>query len=366
MCVLVFIAAAVPFSLNAQEVHEELKETVRAEVLEVLDTTERDIIGTDTTATVQTLQVRILEGAKKDHVVTFDNDLVLLDDGDIIYVNRLEHIDGTEYFVFKDVAREGALLTLFILFAALLLAFAGFQGMRALLSLLISLAAIVFVLVPLLLAGYSPVLTSISIAAVVLASALFFTHGVTARATLAFLGTMGAVIVTGILASVWVSAAKLTGFGSDAAIYLNFSTQGTLDFGGLLLGSIIIGVLGVLDDVAITQASVVRELKAANATLGAYELYRRALRVGRDHVGSLVNTLALAYVGVSLPLVLLYSRAGTDFVSAVNQEIMAAELVRIMVGSIGLVLAVPITTALASWWFSKEDALTPDPHAHVH
>jgi uncharacterized membrane protein len=145
----------------------------------------------------------------------------------------------------------------------------------------------------------------------------------------------------------------LTGMSGDAATFLNFATRGSLDFAGLLLGSMIIGILGVLDDVAITQASVIQELKAANSSLGRRELYTRAIRVGRDHIGSLVNTLALAYVGVSLPLVLFFSRADSSLTLTLNQEIVAAELVRIIIGSIGLVLAVPLTTLIAAWYYGK-------------
>ena len=355
-----------PFA-SAQEVHEELQETVRAEVMAIPETYERDIVGTDTTATVQTVQVRILEGEKKDTVVSFDNDVLLLEEGDVIFVNRLETISGVEYFVFKDVDRRDALLVLAVVFVGLLVLFAGYQGLRAVVSLIGSISVIIFVLVPLLLSGYPPVVTSVAIAALILALVIFITHGINARATIAFIGTVGAVIATGIIATVWVSFAHLTGFASDASVYLNFSTKGALDFSGLLLGSIMIGVLGVLDDVAITQASVVRELKATDRSLSLYELYRRALRVGRDHIGSLVNTLALAYVGVSLPLVLLFARTDETFGAIVNQEVIAAELVRTLVGSIGLILAVPLTTLLAAWWFERQETLVADGHSgHQH
>ena len=160
----------------------------------------------------------------------------------------------------------------------------------------------------------------------------------------------------------------LTGFGADASVALNFATEGQLDFAGLLLGSIIIGMLGVLDDVAITQSSVVLQLKAANQALGSTELYRRAIIVGRDHVSSLVNTLAFAYVGAALPMVLLFSVSEASVLVTLNREIIAAELVRILVGSIGLIMAVPLTTALAAWWFAghivDEQPLSSCGHHH--
>jgi uncharacterized membrane protein len=355
--------------VSAQAVHQELQETVRAKVLEIVAAIDRDIMGTNTTTTVQTLRVELLEGAKAGTVATFDNDILLLEKGDVIFVNRLEAIDGTEYFIFKDVERRTQLLVVLALLLFLIVVFAGWQGIRAIISLAISLMAIIFLLVPALLAGYSPALASLVIAAGILSVILFFTHGFRPHVVIAYAGTLAAVAITCLVAWWSVSWLRLTGFSSDASIYLNFSTGGTLDISGLLLGSIIIGLLGVLDDVSITQSSVVHELRRANQALGMWELYQRAIRVGRDHVGSLVNTLALAYVGAALPLVLLYARANADFWVSINQEVIAAEIVRIVVGSIGLVLAVPLTTIIAAWYFSKRqvhDEVTSACGHHHH
>lgn len=356
-----------PILLGAQEVHQELQETVRAEVIRIISEETRDIIGTDADAVVQEVLVEIQGGLRKGENVSFETDLMPLSVGDRIYVNRLVSIDGVEYFNFKDIDRTVPLILLVILFAGILWWLSGFQGLRALLSLGLSALILFFVLVPLLLNGYSPAWVSILVAGPMLAVTLFLTHGIHTRVWMAFWGTFGAVIATCILAASWVSFARFTGLSSDASIYLNFSTQGSLDFGGLLLGSIIIGILGVLDDVAITQASVVRELKQANASLPFRELYLRALRVGRDHVGSLVNTLAFAYMGVSLPLVLLLAKANSDIVFSLNQEMVAVELVRIFVGSIGLMLAVPFTTLIAAWWYEKHPSEEGgEGHGHYH
>jgi uncharacterized membrane protein len=179
---------------------------------------------------------------------------------------------------------------------------------------------------------------------------------------------MAAVGVTCLIATISVAWLGLTGFSADASVYLNFATGGQLDLAGLLLGGIIIGLLGVLDDVAITQASVVQELKGANPTLGLRELYQRSIRVGRDHVGSLVNTLALAYVGTTLPLLLLFARSDATFLASINQEVIAAELVRIIVGSMGLVLTVPFTSFLAAYYFKSRivDNHSSPSHGHHH
>lgn len=355
-----------PFFTFAQEVHQELKETVRAVVLEIVGEESRDIIGTDTDAVVQEIRVQIKEGEKAGQVATFENDLMRVEEGDSIYVNRLETIGGVEYYTFKDADRRPALLTLGLLFAGVLLLFSGFHGLRSLISLGASIAIIFFVLVPLLLSGHSPVLVSVMVACPILAIAFFTTHGLKSISVIAFLGTMGAVVITGGIATLWVHMTHLTGLSSDEAIYLNFSTKGTLDFGGILLGSIIIGILGILDDVSITQASVVAELKRANQRLAFRELYTRALRVGRDHVGSLVNTLSLAYVGVSLPLILLLVQAQSSLILSLNQEIVAVELIRIFVGSIGLILAVPLTTLIASFWYERYSVSVEKHEGHSH
>lgn len=360
----------IPGPGHAQEVHQELQETVPAEVLKILDERTEDIIGTDTEALVQEVRVRILGSARKGEEVEFETDLMRLAVGDSIYVNRLESIDGVEYYTFKDANRRFALVTLGLFFVAALLFFSGLHGLRALGSLALSIVVLFFVLVPLLLSGYSPMLVSVLVAGPILGVTIFLTHGFHTRAKIAFLGTFGAVIATGCVATLWVGLARLTGLSSDEAIYLNFSTHGSLDFGGILLGSIIIGILGILDDVAITQASVVGELRRANATLTKRELYTRALRVGRDHIGSLVNTLSFAYIGASLPLVLLLVKAESGLVLSLNQEMVAVELIRIFVGSIGLILAVPLTTLIAVWWHERYaesgEAENSCGHTHTH
>jgi uncharacterized membrane protein len=350
---------------NGQTIHQDLQETVHAEVLEILGEEQREIIGTDARATVQQVRARITSGAKENSIISFENDVTRVAAGDRIIINRLESIDGAEYYVYKDAYRIPVLALSAFVFVAVLVLITGKKGIRALLSLCFSLAVIVYVLIPLLLAGYPAALTSTAIAALILAVTIFATHGRGAEAYIAFLGTALAVVATVILSYTSVTLAKLTGFSSEAAIYLNFSTQGALDFSGLLLGSIVIGVLGVLDDVAITQASVTTELVRANRALHGLDLYRRALRVGQDHIGSLVNTLALAYTGVSLPLLLLFARAETAVIDVLNQEVVAVEIVRTLIGSLGLILTVPLTTAIAVWWVTRY-GVSADQHVHMH
>ena len=190
------------------------------------------------------------------------------------------------------------------------------------------------------------------VAGLILFFAIFFTHGFNIRSIVAYGGTMAAVFLTGLFAYVSIQGVDLSGFSSDETVYLNLNTGGELDFVGLLLAGIIIGALGVLDDIAVTQVAVVREFFSAGIE-NKKEIYRKAMRVGREHVGALVNTLVLAYTGAALPLLLLFSLSESGTLSIVNREIFATEIVRALVGSIGLIMTVPITTLLAVYVLSK-------------
>lgn len=366
----VFFVAALfvsyPYSLVAQTLHQDIKETVSGTVLEVVSEETREVTGTDTTTTVQEVRVLIQEGEKKGEVVPMDIEVVRLEVGDDIFINRVVTVNGDEYVTFATFERRPILLGMFVLFVGTLLFISRWQGVRALLSLGVSIAAILFLLVPALLAGYNPALTTLGIAAVIMAFALFGTHGFNPRSVISYIGTMSAVLITCVISYICVSSMRLSGFSDDASVYLNFATNGSLDLSSLLLGGIIIGILGVLDDVAVTQTSVVAQLKLANKTFGFFELYNRAIAVGRDHIGSIVNTLALAYVGVSLPLILLYAKTGSDIGAVFNQEVVAAELTRIIVGSIGLIIAVPATTAAAAWYYQRHEVDTLDHSSHHH
>jgi uncharacterized membrane protein len=354
-----------PTTAIAQALQQESQETLRAEVFEIVRQYERNIPGTDAITMVQEVKAVLLGGERTGEVVRFKNDLITLGIGDVVFVNRIITTDGAESFNLKDIERRPHLLYLALLFAALTLVFAGWQGARALLSLFLSIGAILFLLVPALLSGYSPAAASLVISVIILAVMLFVTHKINPRSVIAFFGTVSAVVITCGIAAWSVSSMRLTGFGAEASVYLNFSVGGTLDLSGLLLGGIIIGLLGILDDVSITQASVVEELRAANPALGCKELYIRAVRVGRNHIGSLINTLAFAYVGAALPLVLFFAHTDATWLTTINQELVAAEIARIVIGSIGLVLAVPITTALAAWYF-KDKTIKRRYDTHVH
>ncbi|HEY7293898.1 MAG TPA: YibE/F family protein, partial [Dehalococcoidia bacterium] len=174
-------------------------------------------------------------------------------------------------------------------------------------------------------------------------------HGINRKTTTALAGTAIALALTAVLASVSIGLARLSGLADDEASTLNIITRGGINAEGLLLAGMIIGALGVLDDVCVAQASAVFELRAANQALHGFELFERAMNIGRDHIASTVNTLFLAYAGAALPLLIILSLGTESASTLISREFLATEIVRTLVGSLGIVASVPLTTALAAW-----------------
>ena len=261
--------------------------------------------------------------------------------------HTVDTLDGLDWYQASDPYRLPAVYFFVGLFVVCVLLVGGKQGIRGLLSLIGSLVVILYVLLPAIIHGYPPILVSIGVSSLIIIIGSYVTHGFNRTTTSAVVGMITTIIFTGVLAYVAVHATRLSGFNTEEAVYLNFNTHGAVDFAGLLLGGIMIGLLGVLYDVSIGQAIAVEELHHAAEHFTRREVFARALRIGREHIGALVNTLAIAYVGASLPLLLLYYTSAADWHMTLNQEVFATEIIRIMIGSIGLVLAVPITTAIS-------------------
>lgn len=361
---LVLMFSVLPALASAQELVSENQGLMRGKVLEVVSEEERFIPGTDISHTFQSVRIEILEGERKGEVLVIENDFLSLKEGDKFYFNYIVDVNGTEMYEVVNIDRRGALFALLACFVLAVVVFGGMQGVRSLVALGGSFLAIFYILLPGLLGGWNPLLASSLVAGAVLFAAIFFTHGFNRESAVAYGGTMIAVVLTGLFAVFATGIARLSGFSSDETVYLNFNTGGELDFAALLLGAIIIGVLGVLDDIAVTQAAVVGELYDTNPEMSRSEVYRRAVRVGKEHVGALVNTLVLAYTGASLPLLLYFYTASSNFGAIANMEIIATEIVRIIVGSIGLVLTVPVTTALAAIYLKGYKGKRVHKHAH--
>jgi len=242
--------------------------------------------------------------------------------------------------------RGRPMAVLALVFAAAVVVLGRWRGVTALVGLGVSFAILLAFVLPAILAGTSPLLVAVVGAAAIMFVVLYTTHGLSIRTSVAVLGTLISLALTGVLGAVFTVVGHFTGLGSEEAAFVGtLYTQ--VNLRGLLLAGIVIGTLGVLDDVTVTQAATVNELARADPAMPRRSLYAAAVRVGREHIASTVNTLVLAYPGASLPLLLLFSAGRHGITELISTEAIAQEVVRSAVGTVGLVAAVPVTTALA-------------------
>ncbi|MFJ9244294.1 YibE/F family protein [Streptomyces sp. NPDC101776] len=246
-----------------------------------------------------------------------------------------------------DVNRKFPMALLAGIFALAVVVVGRLRGVMALVALAISFMILNFFILPAILHGSNPLIVAVVGSSAIMLIALYMCHGLSARTSVAVLGTLMSLVLIGVLGSVFIGWAALTG-NTDDNTGLIHGLYPSIDMSGLLLAGVIIGSLGVLDDVTVTQTSAVWELHEANPSMGWRGLYRAGIRIGRDHIASVVNTLVLAYAGAALPLLLLFSIAQSSVGAVANSELVAEEIVRTLVGSIGLVASVPVTTALAA------------------
>lgn len=282
--------------------------------------------------------------------------------GDKVVAVRSYQLDGSTSYYVADAYRLPTVGILAAIFFLLAVVFGGVRGFTSVLGLGASAMVILGFIVPRIIVGGHPFQVTLTGAFVIAAVSLYLAHGFNRRTTVAFAGMLITLSLSAVMAVLAVSLSRLHGMGSEQALYLQNGDFGNMDLRGLLLGGIMLGVLGVLDDITTAQSAVVEELKRAKPSLTFNDLYRRGLSVGKEHIASLVNTLFLAYAGAALPLFLLfevYKEAPIWF--TLNSEIISEEIVRTLVGSVCLILAVPITTALAAAFFAR---YAPDEHAH--
>jgi len=270
-------------------------------------------------------------------------------------------------YIFVDFERGQPLLVLALIFVALVVVLGRRRGALALCGLAASLAVVLLFVVPAILEGGPPLGVALVGASAVMLLTISLTHGLGAQSAAAMLGTTFALLLTALLAVLFIELSAITGLVSEQATLLRGASEGALSLPGLVLAGVVIGALGVLDDVTVSQASTVMALRRANPAQGARQLYGAALNVGRDHVGATVNTLVLAYVGAALPVLLLFSTQDIGLGTAVQREAVAEEIVATLVGSIGLIAAMPLTTALAAALAVRLPVAVMDRgHEHVH
>jgi uncharacterized membrane protein len=257
--------------------------------------------------------------------------------------------DSAERFryTFADRDRKGLLLAIVLVFALAVVGLGRLRGLTSLLGLAASVLVLLRFVLPAILDGRNPVLVAVVGAAAVAYLALYMAHGFTWKTTVALLGSLASLALIAGLSAWVIAAARISGFATEESLYLTL-VPGLVDVRGLVLAGIVLGALGALDDVTITQASVVAELRAANPAMTVRDVYRSGLRVGRDHIASMVNTLVLAYAGAAMPLLVLFVLSRQPLTAVANSEIIATEIIRTLVGSLGLIASVPVTTWLAA------------------
>jgi len=298
-----------------------------------------------------TAKVRLADGPDAGQEVTTDipsgPGAPIVRAGDQVVLVYLPDTLGGRPYQIQDHQRGLQLWMLGCAFALAVIAFGRWRGVSALAGLAVTFAVLLLFIVPAILGGKPPLLVAIVGSAAIMLSVLYLTHGFTIPTSVAVVGTLASLTLTGLLSAVSTSAASLTGVASEDDLFLSSAYPG-VNMQGLLLAGILIGSLGVLDDVAVTQAVTVTELAQANPAFTPSQLYRAATRVGRAHIASVVNTIILAYAGASLPLLLLISANNQLGSQILTNQLVAQEIVRSIVGTIGLIAAVPITTALAA------------------
>jgi len=310
----------------------------------------------DVTQPYQILSVRVDEGEYAGQAFEIEygtrqilNDMIPIKTGDQLLITISSTPDGTLSAHYTDFNRRNSLLLLFGIFVAFSVLISGWKGVRSILGILLSLAVIVLIILPGIQQGKDPLAVSIFGTFFFVSFSLYIVYGWTVKTHAAVLGSLLALAITGVLAYIFVNHARLTGYGDENMFYISQLTQNTLNVRSLLLAGILIGTLGVLDDLVIAQASSVFELYRNKPEQSFKSLFKSAMNIGQDHIAATVNTLVLAYAGASLPMLLLFSFRNIDYGLAINLEYIAEEFVRTMVGSLGLFAAVPITTALAAF-----------------
>jgi uncharacterized membrane protein len=352
--------------------HAQAADQFRARVIEVI--AEQTVTRPDGSQNVQqTLRLEALEGERVGEEIIFDaiNELDVInaqtyDEGDRVMMVATPVPDGGVNYYVTDYVRDHTVYWILGFFALVIITLGRWKGVRALVSLGLSFVVIVWFILPQLLAGHSPLFIGIIGAFFIIATLIYLTEGWRRQSHLAVVTILLSLIVVSLLSMLFTAVAHLSGYASEEVLILTGLGLGTIDFTGLLLAGIIIGTLGAMDDVVISQIESVAQLKEANPQMNKAELFRRATRIGTTHMGAMINTLFLAYAGASLPLLLLFNVNSAQFGSAgdiVNNEMVATEIVRTVVGSIGIALAIPIATWLAVRYIRAEDA---GEHGHAH
>lgn len=358
--ILIFTIILLSFLISPLALAQNQEEYIRAKVIEIIEEKE-EITEGNYLLTTQIIEAKISKGENKGEIIIFNNEgikeldrLKKLENNQKIVLLKLTREDNSVDYFLHDYDRSSSLIIVLIFFIALILYFGRKRGLGSILGLAFSVAILVLYIAPAIVAGSNPLQVTLIGSFLIATGSLFLAHGFNRQTLLTWLSTLITLSIAIGLAYLLTDFSYLNGLGSDDALYLQFGEYAHINLKGLLLAGIVIGTLGVLDDVTATQTAVIWELKKENPNLKFKELYQKSLKVGREHIASLVNTLALAYAGAALPLfIILYVNKSVPFWLKINSEPIAEEIIRTIVGSSALILAVPIASALAAYFISK-------------
>ena len=305
------------------------------------------------------VEVMIVNGDRKDQkypVALFDTRQIEAQNlrlGDQVIVVLTQSQSGIQSALIQDHVRRTPLFLLFILFLIVVIVVGRLKGALSFVAMVATFFIIVRMVIPQIMIGNDPILVALLAGLFIIPATFYISHGLKTQTTIAVIGTFVGLIVTAFLAYIFVIYAKLTGFAAEEAVYIQAFGE-NINIRSLLLAGIIIGSMGILDDITISQTSIVAKLKKANPNYNRRKLYQEAMDVGRDHIASLVNTLILVYTGAALPLFVLFNTSRFSYSEVISMEIVATEIVRTLVGSIGIVTAVPITTFIAVLYLKRK------------
>lgn len=343
---LLFLILVFGINIPTPEPEENFETLISGEITGAFNT---EISSGEESIVEQTLSILLKDG----QTIEIQNsdiagpDARLFKEGDKIFVSKMELPDTEASYFIQDFDRRTPLYILFGIFCAMVVLISGRQGLESFLGMAFSFTVLIKLVLPLLILGVEPVLAALAGSALIIPSTFYLSHGFSRKTNVAIGGTLLTLALTGLLAEIFIPLSKLSGLADESAFYLKVGSEVTLNFQGLLLAGVLISILGILDDITISQASIAEELRATKPNIHFKELYTRCMNVGRDHIASMVNTLILVYAGSSLTLMLLFLSSDYAFDQIMNIELVAQEIVHTLIGSIGLICAVPLTTFLA-------------------
>jgi len=320
---------------------------------------EKQIEIEDQSQLYQKLELKVETGSEVNKVIVVENgrdamaNVIKYKKGDRVIVTKEQTPEGKDFYSITDFVRRGSLAVLAVIFVVLILIITKWKGFTSLLSMGFTFLILFIYVLPQISEGQNPLIVATIASLIIIPVSFYVAHGISKKTTVAIAGSFIALLITAILSFIFINIGQLTGISSEEAGMLLVNRQGNMNMKGLLLAGIVIGALGILNDITISQSAVVNELIEITKKPKPMVIYKQAMNVGRDHIASMVNTIVLAYAGVSLPLLLIFIGNSHSFLEIINYEFLAEEIIRTLVGAIGLTLAVPITTFIAVYWIKK-------------